>query len=86
MIETVATIVTVPTKVDIDFCTLRKPEFDVLPGKPYRSIFGDLMLGSKSDLGYGARQFRFDPHNLKVVGCNPRPALEPDRVHLPSTL
>src|SRR5580700_2362518 len=73
MVKTMPAIIAVPINLEEEIDALRQPKLNVLLLELDRTVLGYLMLDGKSP--NGIHEFRFDAHDLKIVGINPGPSL-----------
>ena len=82
MIKTVPPIIAVFSEVEINIGAFWQPKRGVLLRKWNRSVLNRLMLTDQLNLWHRTYHVGLDPHNLKLVGSNPRSTLQIDRVQL----
>src|SRR6266849_5192873 len=82
VIEAVAAEIPVAAEIEINLCALRQPELGSFLLKRNRPVFDDLMLADQTNLWNWTYHFRLDSNDLKLVGCDPGPSLQLQRIDL----
>ena len=86
VIKSVLPIVAMFAEIEVDLCRFRQPESCILLEERHRAIFHCLVLAEQLDFRHGFDHVGFDPHDLKLVGGNPRPAFQIDGEKLNSPI
>src|SRR5271155_3356909 len=73
MVKTMPAIIAMPINLEEEIDALRQPKLNVLLLELDRTVLGNLMLDGKSL--NRIHEFRFDAHDLKIVGIDPSPSL-----------
>src|SRR5579863_8206102 len=69
MVKTMPAVIAVPINLEEEVDTLRQPKLNVLLLELDRTVLGNLMLDGKSLSRI--HEFRFEAHDLKIVGIDP---------------
>src|SRR5579862_8301509 len=82
VIKAMPPVISMFSKVEIDLCTLGKPESRALLWKRNRPVLDRLMLTEKLNFWHRTYHVGFDSYNLKLVCSDPCPTLQIHGVHL----